>query len=168
LTNPLSRDKALPERPPGVHAQAAIRAEADYIIRPAAVIPVHAARELVTWFQRNSLENGGLWNVGSSTGIWQRYDKVWNGAFGARGDSQLVGTIYVTYDMPRKHEVVVHRVQITDHGLMLGWTSTTLVDEVLAYVGLTIDTCPRDTSLPNTVSKDPFQRSDARSRGTST
>ncbi|MCW2544708.1 MAG: hypothetical protein JWM40_2260, partial [Frankiales bacterium] len=84
MTNPLSRDKALPERPPGVHAQAAIRAEADYIIRPAAVIPVHAARELVTWFQRNSLENGGLWNVGSSTGIWQRYDKVWNGAFGAR------------------------------------------------------------------------------------
>ncbi|MCW2544475.1 MAG: hypothetical protein JWM40_2027, partial [Frankiales bacterium] len=39
------------------------------------------------------------------------------------------------------------------------------VDEVLAYVGLTIDTCPRDTSLPSTQAKDPFQRSDARSRG---
>lgn len=165
MTNPLSRDRSVPERPPGVHAQAATRVESDYIIRPAAVIPVQAARELVTWFQRNALENGGLWNVGASTGIWQRYDKSWNGPFGARGDSQLVGTIYVTYDMPRKHEVVVHRVQITDHGLMLGWTSTTLVDEVLAYVGLTIDTCPRDTSLPATRGKDPFQRPDARSRG---
>jgi hypothetical protein len=165
LTTPLSRDPNEPPlKPPGVHAVAAARPEADYIIRPAAVIPSQAARELVTWFARNSLEAGGLWNVGTHTGIWQRYDKVWNGAFGARGDSQLVGTIYVTYDMPRKHEVVIHRVQISDHGLMLGWTSTTLVDEVLAFVGLSIDTCPRDTSLPATRGKDPFQKPDARSR----
>ena len=67
--------------------------------------------------------------------------------------------------MPRKHEVVIHRVQITDHGLMLGWTSTTLVDEVLAFVGLSIATCPRDTSLPATQAKDPFQSADARNRG---
>jgi hypothetical protein len=165
LTNPLSRDPKPLTQPPGVHAVAAARPEADYIIRPAAVIPTHAARELVEWFHKNSLENGGLWNVGASTGIWQRYDKVWNGAFGARGESQLVGTIYVTYDMPRRTEVVIHRVQITDHGLMLGWTSTTLVDEVLAFVGLSIATCPRDTTLPASRLPDPFQNPEARSRG---
>src|SRR5687767_14737559 len=121
MTEPLSRGPGQPHRPAGVHAEAVARPEADFIIRPAAVIPVAAARELVAWLEANSLERGGLWNVGSGTGIWQRYDKVWNGAFGARGDSQLVGTVYVTYDRPRVHEVVIHRVQITDHGLMLGW-----------------------------------------------
>ena len=167
MSDPIIRSTPLtPAKPPGAYAPAAARPEADFIIRPAAVIPVAAARELIAWLDANSFEHGGLWNVGASTGIWQRYDKVWNGAFGARGDSQLVGTIYVTYDRPRKHEVVVHRVQITDHGLMLGWTSTSLVDEILAYVGLSIDTCPRDTSLPGQAPVDPFQRPDAYSRGT--
>ena len=166
MADPVIRSTPLtPARPPGAYAPAAARPEADYIIRPAAVIPVTAARELLAWLEANSLERGGLWSVGSSTGIWQRYDKVWNGAFGARGDSQLVGTIYVTYDRPRKHEVVVHRVQITDHGLMLGWTTTTLVDEILAFVGLSIDSCPRDTSMPTEIAKDPFQQPDAYSRG---
>jgi hypothetical protein len=152
-------------RPPGVHAQAAARPESDYIIRPAAVIPVAAARKVIAWLATHSLEQGGVWNAGTSTGIWQRYDKPWSGPFGARGDSQLVGTVYVTYDRPRKFEVVVHRVQITDHGLMLGWTSTTLVDEILSQVELSIDTCPRDTSLPSQLARDPFQQPDAYSRG---
>jgi hypothetical protein len=41
-----------------------------------------------------------------------------------------------------------------------------LVDEILAYVGLSIDSCPRDTSMPSEVARDPFQRPDAYSRGT--
>lgn len=151
----------LPPKPTGVHAQTVARPEADYIIRPAAVINVNAARELVAWLNANSIEKGGVWNVGSSTGIWQRYDKPWTGAFGARGDSLLVGTVYVTYDKPRLHEVVIHRVQITDHGLMVGWNSTKLVDEALRQVGLTIDECPRDTSLPSVNTPDPFRAADA-------
>lgn len=168
MTESITRSTPLmPQRPPAVHAPAQARAEADYIIRPAAIIPMGAARGLLDWLAGNSLENGGVWSVGDSTGIWQRYDKPWNGPYGARGESQLVGTIFVTYDKPRKHDVVLHRVQITDHGLMLGWTTTSLVDEALAQVGLSIATCPRDTSMPTTAPrKDPFQRSDAYTRGT--
>jgi hypothetical protein len=159
MTNPLRRETSTP---PSVHAVAAARPEADVVIRPAAVIPETAARELRAWLDGNSLEHGGLWSVGAATGIWQRYDRAWNGPFGSRGDSQLVGTIYVTYNMPRRHEVVVHRVQVADHGLMLGWTTTRLVDELLAKVGLSIATCPRDTTLPAQHAKDPFQRPDER------
>jgi hypothetical protein len=90
-------------------------------------------------------------------GVWQRYDKPRTNAFGGWDDSQLVGAIYVTYDLPRRHEVVLHRVQVTDHGLMLGWTTTRLVDELLAYVGLSIATCPRDTTPPASYRKDPFR-----------
>lgn len=146
---------------PAAHAPAVARPEADFIIRPAAVLSEGTAREILAWLDANSLANGGLWNVGSATGIWQRYDKVRNGSFGGRDDSQLVGGIYVTYDAPRRHEVVLHRVQITDHGLMLGWTTTRLVDELLAYVGLSIATCPRDTTAPTAYKKDPFKRADA-------
>jgi hypothetical protein len=148
-----------------VHAPAPVRSEADYIIRPAAIIPMTAARGLLDWLALNSLERGGLWNVGESTGIWQRYDKPWTGEFGSRGESQLVGTVFVTYDKPRKHDVVLHRVQVTDHGLMVGWTSTTLVDDILARVGLSIATCPRDSSMPVTAKRDPFRSSDAYTRG---
>lgn len=151
--------------PPPIVAQAETRAEHDVVVRPAAVINEAAARQVVAWLDAHSLEHGGLWSVGTSTGIWQRYDRPWNGAFGARGEAQLVGTVYVTYDRPRRFEVVIHRVQVTDLGLMAGWTTSKLVDEILSTVGLSLATCPRDTSLPSTYGKDPFQRKDAYSRG---
>lgn len=150
--------------PPAVHAPAVARPEADFIIRPAAVIPETAARELLAWLDANSLAQGGLWNVGRATGVWQRFDKARHGEFGERDDSQLVGAIYVTYDLPRRFEVVLHRVQITDHGLMLGWTTTRLVDELLGYVGLSIATCPRDTTAPTSYKKDPFRSGGAYGR----
>lgn len=166
MTQPLNSSAGVPSflSPPAVHAPASARPDADVVIRPAAIIAEAAARRLILWLEANSLEKGGLWSVGSS-GIWQRYDKPWNGQYGSRGDSTLVGTVHVTYDMPRKFEVVLHRVQITDHGLMLGWTTTKLVDEALSQVGLSIATCPRDTSAPAAYKKDPFKRSDAYARG---
>jgi hypothetical protein len=149
------------------HAQAETRAEADVVIRPAAVIPEAKAREVIRWLEGNRLENGGLWNVGEVTGIWQRFDRPWNGIGGTRGEAQLVGTVYVTYDRPRRYEVVIHRVQVTDLGLIAGWTTTKLVDEILSTVGLSIATCERDTSAPSAYKKDPFQRNDAYDRGAS-
>jgi hypothetical protein len=166
VTEPITRSMPLtPMRPPAVYAPVAARTEADYIIRPAAIIPMTAAHRLLSWLAANSVETGGLWSVGETTGIWQRYDKPWTGQYGSRGQSELTGTIFVTYDKPRKHDVVLHRVQVTDYGLMLGWTTTTLVDDLLAVVGMSIDTCPRDDSMPMTAKKDPFRRSDAYSRG---
>lgn len=167
MTEPITRSISLaPSSPPAVYAPAAARPEADYIIRPAAIIPMDSARGLLDWLAIDAVERGGLWSVGESSGVWQRYDKAWNGAHQSRGDSELVGTIFVTYDKPRKHDVVLHRVQISDHGLMLGWTTTTLVDELLAQVGLSIATCPRDTSMPAAApKKDPFQRGRAFNQG---
>jgi hypothetical protein len=48
---------------------------------------------------------------------------------------------------------------------MAGWTTSTLVDEILSTVGLSIATCERDTSAPTAYKKDPFQRRDAYDRG---
>lgn len=141
--------------------QAETRAEADAVIRPAAVIPETAAREVIRWLDRNRLEAGGLWSVGEANGMWQRFDRPWNGIAGTRGESQLVGTVHVTYDRPRRYEVVIHRVQITEIGLMAGWTTSSLVDEILRAGGLTLATCPRDTSAPAAYAKDPFRRTDA-------
>ena len=165
MTSPL-----LPSSRPGpaagssAHAAPTVRPGADVVIRPAAVIPEHAARGVLSWLASNALERGGLWSVGTSTGIWQRYDRPWKGEFGGRGDSQLLGTIYVTYDAPRKYDVLIHRVQVTDHGLMLGWTTRRMVDEILSFVDLSLDTCPREESLPTEYKKDPFQRADAYTR----
>ena len=150
---------------PALVAHAETRSEQELVIRPAAVIPEHAARRVIAWLDSQSLERGGLWSVGAATGIWQRYDRPWDGPFGTRGSAQLLGTVYVTHDRPRRFAVVVHRVQVTEMGLMAGWTTTSLVDEVLGVAGLSVATCERDESAPTAYKKDPFKRPDAYSRG---
>ena len=144
-------------QPPAVVASAAARAEADMVIRPAAVLSETHAREILAFLDASAVDQGGVWSTGGASGVWQRYDRPWTGP----GTNRLVGSIYVTYDMPRSREVVLHRVQVEDHGLMLGWTTTRLVDELLARVGLSIATCPRDTTAPPSYAKDPFRRRDA-------
>ena len=143
--------------PPAVHAQAAARPEADMVIRPAAVLSETHARAILAYLDAYGVERGGVWSVGAATGVWQRFDRPWTGP----GSNRLVGSIYVTYDLPRNREVVLHRVQVEEHGLMLGWSTTRLVDELLARVGLSIATCPRDTAAPKAYAKDPFKRRDA-------
>jgi len=116
------------------------------IIRPAAVLPEREACALVALLERNDVSRGGLWNA--STSLWQRYSGPWDGLAGTRGHSDLVGSIAVMYDRPARHEITIYKVTMSDQGLQAGWTVERLCDDALAWVGLTLPTCPRADLLP--------------------
>jgi hypothetical protein len=123
------------------------------VIRPAAVLGVAAATEILRALQRCDVGAGGVWSA--TPGMWQRYDRPWNGPSGCRGSAQLVGGIAVIYDEPRRNEITIYRVSVTPAGVDAGWTVDRLCDDALAWVGLTLATCPRaDLKAPPRA--DPF------------
>jgi hypothetical protein len=111
------------------------------VIRPAAVLGVAAATELVRVLEQHDVANGGVWNA--TPGMWQRYDRPWNGPGHSRGTAQLAGSIAVVYDEPRRNEITIYRVNVTPAGTAAGWTVERLCDDALSWVGLTLATCPR-------------------------
>lgn len=111
------------------------------VIRPAAVLGVAAATEVLSILERNDVSRGGVWSA--TPGMWQRYDRPWDGESGLRGNSVLVGSIAVIYDEPRRNEITIYRVNVTPHGTEAGWTVERLCDDALSWVGLTLATCPR-------------------------
>lgn len=125
----------------------------DTVIRPAAVLGIAAATEVVRALERYDIANGGVWSA--TPGLWQRYDRPWNGAGGGRGTALLAGSIAVIYDEPRRHEITVYRVNVTAAGVDAGWDVERLCDDALAWVGLTLATCPR-VALRAPPRPDPF------------
>ena len=124
------------------------------IIRPAAVLTVAAAAAIVAALQERDVSHGGLWNA--TAGVWQRYDRPWTGLGGSRGGSELVGSIAVVYDSPRRNEITIYKASLQLHGSATGWTVETLCDDALGYAGLTLATCPR-TELRTPPASDPFR-----------
>lgn len=122
-------------------------------IRPAAVLPVAAAALIVAALEENDVSRGGVWNA--TPGLWQRYDRPWNGRAGSRGTARLVGSVAVVYDRPRRHEITVYKASLTVAGRADGWTADRLCDDALSHAGFTLATCPRaDLSAPP--GPDPF------------
>ena len=111
------------------------------MIRPAAVLGIAAATEVVRALERNDVGRGGV--LSATPGMWQRYDQPWNGPAGSRGAAALAGSIAVIYDEPRRNEITIYRVNVTTHGIAAGWTVERLCDDALSWVGLTLATCPR-------------------------
>ena len=111
------------------------------VIRPAAVLGIAAAAGIVQALERQDVSSGGVWSA--TPGMWQRYDVPWNGPAGSRGTSALAGSIAVIYDDPRRNEITIYRVNVTPHGVSVGWTVEKLCDDALSWVGLTLATCPR-------------------------
>jgi hypothetical protein len=109
------------------------------IIRPAAIVPEHAARRVLVEMARRDLSNGGEWQ--SEPQLWSRYD----GPLGEEGTNppELMGTIHVTYGTPTKYEITLYRVTVTARGVGDGWTVASLTDEALGFGGLTLAECPR-------------------------
>jgi hypothetical protein len=109
------------------------------IIRPAAIVPEHAARLVLVEMARRDLTNGGEWQ--SEPQLWSRYD----GPLGEEGTDppELMGTIHVTYGTPTKYEITLYRVTVTAAGVGEGWTVASLTDEALGFGGLTLAECPR-------------------------
>jgi hypothetical protein len=127
---------------------------AEATIRPAAVLPVDAAARILSALQDRDVAKGGVWNA--TPGVWQRYDKPWNGPRGSRGTAELVGTIAVVYDRPRRHEITVYKATLTQAGKDAHWTTDALCDDALSYAALTLASCPRD-SLGELPPPDPFR-----------
>jgi hypothetical protein len=111
------------------------------VIRPAAIVPEHAARRVLVELARRDLTNGGEWQ--SEPQLWSRYDGPLRGD--GSGAPELMGTIHVTYGTPTKYEITLYRVTVTAGGVAAGWTVASLCDEALGFGGLTLAECPRAT-----------------------
>lgn len=124
------------------------------VIRPSAVLAAKLAAEILRELEARDVSKGGVWSA--SAGLWQRYDKPWDGPGGTRGGAVLVGTIGAVYGTPSKYDITIYRVTVTEQGLQAGWTVQKLSDDALQHVGLTLATCPRTqmTGAP----KDPFYK----------
>jgi hypothetical protein len=109
------------------------------VIRPAAIVPEHAARRVLVELARRDLGNGGEWQ--SEPQLWSRFEGPLTGD-GSQAP-ELMGTIHVTYGTPTKYEITLYRVTVTAAGVNDGWTVASLTDEALGFGGLTLAQCPR-------------------------
>jgi hypothetical protein len=122
------------------------------VIRPAAVLPERAAREILSWLQTHDVSLGGCWS--SAVGSVQRYSGPFDGPSGMRGTAVLLGSLHITWDT---YEATIYRVSITDAGAAGGYTVDRLCDEVLRVANLTLASCPRGNLL-DAPRPDPFRR----------
>lgn len=129
--------------------------ETTRVIRPAAVLREQEAARIQAALEANDVSRGGVWNA--AAGLWQRYDRPWDGALGSTGNAKLVGTVGVIYGSPSRHEITIYRVTVTDEGATQGWTVESLCDDALDFVGLTLEDCPR-AALATPPIADPFRR----------
>ena len=113
----------------------------ELVIRPAAILGVAEAAVILRSLETFDVARGGVWNA--TPGLWQRFDRPWNGAAGSRGTAELAGTIAVVYDSPRRNELTIYRATVTVAGVAAGWSLRRLCDDALMWAGLTLDTCPR-------------------------
>jgi hypothetical protein len=126
--------------------------ESTRVIRPAAVLPARAAREILTWLADHDVTEGGCW--AHDVSYVKRFSGPFDGLSGMRGSAVLLGSLHITWD---RYSVTIYRVSLTEEGLARGLTVDGLCDEVLGVAGLSLATCPRadlaDAPLP-----DPFRR----------
>ena len=111
------------------------------VIRPAAIVPEEAARQVLVELARRDLSNGGEWQ--SEPQLWSRYDAPVDQD--SVREPELMGQIHVTYGTPTKYEITLYRVTVTAAGVDDGWTVASLTDEALGFGGLTLAQCPRAT-----------------------
>ena len=128
------------------------------VIRPAAVLPERAAQLILAALLNSDARRGGVWNT--TTTLWQRYDRPWDGALGSKGNAVLIGSLAVVYGTPTRASITVYRASISAEAAEAGWNTDQLCDEAFGYAGLTLASCPR-AALQAPPTRDPFR---ARSR----
>jgi hypothetical protein len=114
------------------------------VIRPAAVLPETAARQVLVELAHRDVRSGGFW--ASSPTLWERYDRPWHGV--TAGDAVLIGSLQVSYGTPTRYAITIYRATVTTFGAEHGWTVEGLCDEALAYGGYTLAECPRADLKP--------------------
>jgi hypothetical protein len=131
------------------------------IIRPAAVLPEHAAQLILPALQRQDVTSGGVWNTTPT--LWQRYDRPWDGPLASPGSSVLIGSIAVVYGTPTRSSITVYRAAVTEDAVAAGWTTESLCNEAFGYAGLTLANCPR-AALSAPPIRDPFKQTSPSTR----
>ena len=116
----------------------------ELVLRPSAVLPAWVAADVIAGLEAHDVSLGGVWSA--SVGLWQRYDRSWNGRWGAKGTAQLVGAIGAVYGTPTRYDITIYRVTLTEHGRAEGWTHEALADQALSYGRVTLAQCPRARS----------------------
>ena len=111
------------------------------VIRPAAILPERATREVLMQLALRDVRVGGLWQADPA--VWRRYDRPWDGVDGGPGRAGLLGTIQVAYGVPTRYEITIYRATVSEQGDASGCTVTSICDEALGYGGLSLATCPR-------------------------
>ena len=135
-------------------------AETTRVIRPAAVLPQRAAREILDWLAKQDVTAGGCWAAGVSN--ISRYSGPFDGPYGSRGSAELLGALHIVWDT---YEATIFRVNVTEAGVRHGLTVDGLCDEVLSIAGLTLASCPR-AQLLDAPAPDPFRpRAGSRTAG---
>ncbi len=124
----------------------------DRVIRPAAVLPERAAREIMRWLADHDVTRGGCW--AHDVSYIKRFSGPFDGVAGMRGSAVLLGSLHITWD---RYSVTIYRVNLTDEGVARGLTVDGLCDEVLRVAGLSLATCPR-ADLVAAPLPDPFRR----------
>ena len=80
------------------------------VIRPSAILADRVAKQVLDALVQRDVSKGGVWSA--SAGLWQRYDKPWDGA--TRGTARLLGSIGTVYGTPSKYDITIYRVTLTD------------------------------------------------------
>ena len=123
----------------------------EQVIRPAAVVPERAARQIMAWLAHHDVSSGGCW-LHDVTCV-QRFSGPFDGLGGMRGSAVLLGSIHMVWD---RYSATIFRANVTDSGIRAGLTVTKLCDQVLGVAGLSLDTCPR-ADLVDAPVPDPFR-----------
>jgi len=118
----------------------------DEVIRPAAVLPEEAARQVLVELALRHVDAGGLWDATPT--VWHRYDRPRDPADPTPMETRLIGTLQVAYGTPTRYEITVYRATVTRLGTEAGWTVESLCDEALGFGGLDLADCPRATLNP--------------------
>jgi hypothetical protein len=116
------------------------------VIRPAAILPEQAAREVLMELSLRDVRTGGCWHAEPT--LWRRYDQPFDAPDAGPGNAQLLGTIQVSYGTPTRYEITIFRATVTRLGTQHGFTVQSLCDEALGYGGLNLATCPRADLTP--------------------
>ena len=121
------------------------------VIRPAAVVPERAARQIMAWLEDHDVTGGGCWSHDVS--YVQRFSGPFDGAAGMRGTAVLLGSIHMVWD---RWSATIYRANVTEAGAQAGLSVEKLCDQVLGVAGLSLATCPR-ADLVDAPVPDPFR-----------
>jgi hypothetical protein len=132
------------------------------VIRPAAVLQERAAQLILASLLNSDVRRGGVWDT--TTTLWQRYDRPWDGALGSKGSALLIGSLAVVYGTPTRASITVYRASVAAEAAAMGWDTDRLCDEAFSYAGLTLAICPR-AALQPPPGRDPFRSSSPQHSG---